>query len=53
MLFRSKGWRVTDVVIEGVSMVANYRGQFDAQFLSGGAAAVLGSLKKSVTNPVK
>ena len=23
-----KGWRVTDVVIEGVSMVTNYRGQF-------------------------
>jgi phospholipid transport system substrate-binding protein len=42
-----KGWRVTDVVIEGVSMVANYRGQFDAQFQSGGARAVLASLQKS------
>jgi len=48
-----KGWRVTDVVIEGVSMIANYRGQFDAQFVSGGAAAVLGSLKKSATAPAK
>jgi len=48
-----KGWRVTDVVIEGVSMIANYRGQFDAQFVSGGATAVLGSLKKSATSPVK
>ncbi|MFZ9921136.1 MAG: MlaC/ttg2D family ABC transporter substrate-binding protein [Terrimicrobiaceae bacterium] len=47
------GWRVTDVVIEGVSMIANYRGQFDAQFVSGGAAAVLGSLKKSATAPAK
>lgn len=44
-----KGWRVTDVVIEGVSMVANYRGQFDAQFKSGGARAVLASLQKSAT----
>ena len=39
------GWRVTDVVIEGVSMVANYRGQLDPQFKSGGASAVIGSLK--------
>lgn len=44
-----KGWRVTDVVIEGVSMVANYRSQFDAQFKSGGAEAVIGSLKKSTS----
>jgi phospholipid transport system substrate-binding protein len=43
-----KGWRVTDVVIEGVSMVANYRAQFDSQFKSGGSAAVLQSLKKAV-----
>ncbi|MFM8364440.1 MAG: phospholipid-binding protein MlaC, partial [Verrucomicrobiota bacterium] len=43
-----KGWRVTDVVIEGVSMVRNYRDQFDAQFKSGGAAAVIGSLEKTV-----
>ena len=42
-----KGWRVTDVVIEGVSMVANYRSQLDAQFKSGGASAVIGSLQKS------
>ncbi len=48
-----KGWRVTDVVIEGVSMIANYRGQFDAQFMSGGAPAVLGSLKKSSASSVK
>ena len=43
----AKGWRITDVVIEGVSMVANYRGQLDAQFKSGGAPAVIGSLQKS------
>jgi phospholipid transport system substrate-binding protein len=43
----AKGWRITDVVIEGVSMVANYRSQLDAQFKSGGAPAVIGSLQKS------
>ena len=45
-----KGWRVTDVVIEGVSMIANYRGQLDAQFKSGGAGAVLGTLIKSINS---
>jgi len=43
------GWHITDVVIEGVSMVANYRTQFDAEFKQGGADAVLGALKKSVS----
>ena len=46
-----KGWRVTDVVIEGVSMVANYRTQFDAEFKQGGSNAVLGALRKSVSAP--
>ncbi len=45
-----KGWRITDVIIEGVSMVANYRTQLDAQFKSGGADAVVASLKKSNTD---
>lgn len=45
------GWRITDVVIEGVSMVANYRTQFDAEFKQGGAEAVLAALKKSVSMP--
>ena len=44
-------WRITDVVIEGVSMVANYRTQFDAEFKQGGSTAVLGALKKSVSAP--
>jgi phospholipid transport system substrate-binding protein len=43
-------WRITDVVIEGVSMVANYRTQFDAEFKSGGANAVINALKKSVAS---
>lgn len=46
-----KAWQITDVVIEGVSMVANYRTQFDARFQSGGAAAVIGSMEKSIATP--
>jgi phospholipid transport system substrate-binding protein len=45
------GWRITDVVIEGVSMVGNYRTQFDAEFKQGGVDAVLGALTKSVSAP--
>jgi phospholipid transport system substrate-binding protein len=43
------GWRITDVVIEGVSLVANYRTQFDSEFRKGGATAVLSALQRSVT----
>lgn len=45
------GWQITDVVIEGVSMIANYRSQLDAQFKRGGAAAVISSLNQSVSRP--
>jgi phospholipid transport system substrate-binding protein len=45
------GWRITDVVIEGVSLIANYRAQFDAQFKNGGASAVIGALSQSVNHP--
>jgi phospholipid transport system substrate-binding protein len=41
-------WEITDVVIEGVSLVANYRAQFDGQFKQGGVDAVLKALQKSV-----
>jgi phospholipid transport system substrate-binding protein len=47
----SVAWRITDVVIEGVSMIATYRTQFDAQFKQGGAPAVISALKKSVAAP--
>ncbi len=46
-LEEAEGWRTTDVVIEGVSMVANYRSQLDPVFKRGGATAVLSSLEKS------
>jgi phospholipid transport system substrate-binding protein len=46
---QESGWRITDVVIEGVSLIANYRSQLDAQFKKGGAEAVLSSLSQSVS----
>ena len=41
-------WLVTDILAEGVSLVANYRAQFDELFKKGGVDAVMSSLKKSV-----
>lgn len=43
------GWRIADVVIEGVSLVANYRAQLDSTFKKGGVAAVISSLEQSVS----
>jgi len=40
-------WLVTDILAEGVSLVANYRAQFDALVKRGGPLAVLDSLKQS------
>lgn len=50
-LEEAEGWRITDVVIEGVSLIANYRTQFDAQFKKGGADAVTSALTQSVNAP--
>lgn len=44
----TEGWKITDVVIEGVSLVANYRTQFDAEFKKGGAEAVVSALTQAV-----
>lgn len=41
-------WLVTDIVAEGVSLIANYRAQFDGLFKKGGVDAVMRSLKDSV-----
>ncbi len=35
------GWRIMDVVVEGVSMISNYRSQLDALFRRGGAAEII------------
>jgi phospholipid transport system substrate-binding protein len=48
-LEQESGYKITDVVIEGVSLIANYRSQLDAQFKKGGAEAVLSSLAQSVS----
>ncbi len=50
-LEESQGWKITDVVIEGVSMIANYRTQFDAEFKQGGADAVIKALNHSLSSP--
>lgn len=46
-LEQDEGWRITDVVIEGVSLIANYRTQFDAQFKKDGANAVIRALTQA------
>lgn len=50
-LEEAEGWRITDVVVEGVSFVANYRAQFDAKFKRGGSDAVIDALSESVVRP--
>lgn len=45
-------WRVYDLIIEGVSMIANYRAQLDPLYKKGGANEVLQSLEKSLQQPV-
>ncbi len=39
-------WRVIDVVIEGISMVSNYRDQFKSIVSSGGPELLLEKLKE-------
>lgn len=43
-----ESWRIYDVNIEGVSMIANWRSQLDPIFQKGGAAAVIDSLQKNL-----
>lgn len=46
------GWRFYDVIVEGVSLVANYRAQFTALFQQGGAEAIISALEKNLAeNP--
>jgi phospholipid transport system substrate-binding protein len=47
-----EGWRVYDVLIEGVSFVANYRAQFDEVVQRGGAPAVIQALKAKLAQPI-
>jgi phospholipid transport system substrate-binding protein len=45
------GWRIYDVLIEGVSFVANYRAQFDEIIQRGGAPAVIRTLETKLDAP--
>jgi phospholipid transport system substrate-binding protein len=45
------GWRIYDVLIEGVSFVANYRAQFEEIIQKGGAAAVIRTLEAKLAAP--
>ncbi len=44
------GWRIYDVLIEGVSFVANYRAQFDEIIQKGGAPAVIRTLETKLAS---
>jgi phospholipid transport system substrate-binding protein len=46
------GWRIYDVLIEGVSFVANYRAQFDDLVRRGGAASVIKTLEAKLAQPI-
>jgi phospholipid transport system substrate-binding protein len=46
---QSGDWKITDIVIEGVSLVADYRTQLEAESQQGGPAAVVSSLQKAVS----
>jgi phospholipid transport system substrate-binding protein len=41
-----EGWKIIDVVIEGISLVANFRDQFREVIASGGPEALLQKLKE-------
>ena len=45
------GWRIYDILIEGVSFVANYRAQFDELIQRGGAQAVIHSIEAKLATP--
>jgi phospholipid transport system substrate-binding protein len=49
-LFNHEGqWRVYDVVVEGVSLIDNYRGQFNSIIANKSFDALIDQLKKKVT----
>lgn len=47
-----ESWRVYDVIIEGVSMIANWRSQLDPIYQRGGAAGVIAALEKNLSQPL-
>jgi phospholipid transport system substrate-binding protein len=45
-------WRVYDVVAEGVSLISNYRSQFDAIIKQSGPEGFLGALRDKLAEPL-
>ena len=48
MVLRNNEWKVYDVIIEGISMVKNYRSQFKQLLAKGSPADVLKTLREKV-----
>ena len=42
---KDRGWQVYDVLVEGISIVSNYRKQFDEHFLKKSASELIDLLK--------
>jgi phospholipid transport system substrate-binding protein len=51
LLLRGDRWLIYDVVIEGVSLVANYRGQFDKIIRNGSFTELLQRLRAKLDEP--
>lgn len=47
------GWRIYDVVAEGVSLVGNYRAQFEPVLARGGAPALLRAIETKLAEPAR
>ena len=45
---KDRGWQVYDVLVEGISMVSNYRKQFDEHFLKKSASELIDLLKSKL-----
>jgi phospholipid transport system substrate-binding protein len=46
-----ESWRIYDVIIEGVSMIANWRAQLDPIYQRNGATGVIAALEKNLSLP--
>jgi phospholipid transport system substrate-binding protein len=51
MIRLPSGWRIYDVLIEGVSFVSNYRAQFEELIQKGGAPLVIKTLEAKLAAP--
>ncbi|MFV0416149.1 MAG: phospholipid-binding protein MlaC [Chthoniobacterales bacterium] len=44
---KTSDWKISDIVIEGVSLVANYRTQFNSEFKKNGADGIIAALTRA------